>query len=70
MPDNLVRTWKTFIKNLPHLEQVRISRFINLYNVVAIQLRSFCDASRQGYSAFLFFYLRIIDNNSVPKTHI
>ena len=68
IPDEFLNRWKTWLLELPKLEQLKIDRCykpVNFGELVSSELHHFSDASQSGYGAVT--YLRSEDNNGKVK---
>ncbi|CAK9799131.1 hypothetical protein ANTPLA_LOCUS1906 [Anthophora plagiata] len=61
LPQELHTKWINFKKELPSLNQFKVTRQVTLANARDIQLHGFCDASELAYGACV--YLRSTDND-------
>lgn len=68
LPDDLIRTWKLLLNDLPVLSKVEIPRFLSTTTTSNVQLCGFCDASEHGYAAVA--YLRVTSSSGLVTTHL
>lgn len=68
VPPPVEAQWRTFISELPLLEQIQIPRLIVPSSSYRCHLLGFSDASEKAYSAVV--YLRTETGITSPKTHL
>lgn len=62
LPNDISRDWKTFVSDLPSLNDLKVPRHFNSRRESPCQLLGFCDASQHGYAAVL--YIKMLDHDS------
>lgn len=63
LPISLLSTWKQFISELSSINQIALSRYIDLQNCSDIQLLGFSDASLRGYAATAYLRIKYLNNH-------
>ncbi|XP_055604362.1 uncharacterized protein LOC129752613 [Uranotaenia lowii] len=66
LPEDMQIYWKSFVAELPLLNQLRIDRFVMLPNTVDFELHFFSDASENGYGSCV--YVRSTNSKGEIKT--
>lgn len=57
--------WTVFARQLPHIQRLRIPRYMLVPQIQELQLLGFCDASQKGFAAA--FYLRAVSTTGASK---
>lgn len=60
VPNNILKSWQSFIKNMSNIRNLFIPRHVLCNNPVLIELHCFCDASTTAYAACV--YLRSVNS--------
>lgn len=64
LPDDISRDWKSFVSDLPSLNNLKVPRHFNSSRGSPCLLLGFCDASQHGYAAVLYIKMLNCDSNS------
>ncbi|XP_063972071.1 uncharacterized protein LOC135159938 [Diachasmimorpha longicaudata] len=68
VPLSIYTEWKTYLQQLPLLNNTQFQRKTILSEAIEVQLHGFCDASDQGYGACV--YLRTTDRSNETQTYL
>jgi len=62
--DDISRDWKSFVSDLPSLNDLKVHRHFNSSHGSPCLLLGFCDASQHGYAAVLYIKMLNCDSSS------
>lgn len=62
LPIDIQAEWNEFKSLLPHIETIRIPRWIETRRSTSIQLHGFCDASERAYAAVIYVRVQTAEN--------
>ena len=63
VPNSLLISWQTFIKEFPKINNIPIPRWVNYSPECDVQFHVFCDASEKAYAASL--YIRVVIEGNI-----
>ena len=75
LPDKLLESWNKWEHQLTFLEKFKVPRFIGVEKPKNVTLVGFCDASKLGFAACIYYVVQDNDGNFmsnllVSKTHV
>lgn len=75
LPERYLDAWRKWSSQLTHLPRFRVPRYVSLQGASSTTVVGFCDASKLGFAACIYFVARdedcnVISNLLVAKTRI